>query len=44
MYQVTRWGVPVKSGKKSYMPQYTEERMSKQQLTDLRAFIEREAS
>lgn len=44
LYQVTRWGVPVKSGKKSYMPQYTEERMSKQQLADLRAFIEEEAS
>lgn len=44
LYQVTRWGVPVKSGKRSYMPQYTEERMSVQQLADLRAFIEREAS
>ncbi len=44
LYQVTRWGVPVKSGKRSYMPQYTEERMSKQQLADLRAFIEEEAS
>ena len=44
LYQVTRWGVPVKSGKRSYMPQYTEERMSKQQLADLRAFIEQEAS
>ncbi|MFT4534374.1 MAG: mono/diheme cytochrome c family protein [Saprospiraceae bacterium] len=44
LYQVTRWGVPVKSGKRSYMPQYTEERMSQQQLADLRAFIEEEAS
>lgn len=44
LYQVTRWGVPVKSGKRSYMPQYSEERMSKQQLADLRAFIEEEAS
>ncbi|MFT6335373.1 MAG: mono/diheme cytochrome c family protein [Saprospiraceae bacterium] len=44
LYQVTRWGVPVKSGKRSYMPQFTEERMSIQQLADLRAFIEEEAS
>ena len=44
LYQVTRWGVPVKSGKRSYMPQYTEERMSKQQLADLRAYIEDQAS
>ncbi len=44
LYQVTRWGVPVKSGKKSYMPQYTEERMSDQQLADLRAYIEQQAS
>lgn len=44
LYQVTRWGVPVKSGKRSYMPQYTEERMSKQQLADLRAYIEEQAS
>jgi len=40
LYQVTRWGVPVKSGKKSYMPQYTQERMNDQQLADLRAYIE----
>lgn len=44
LYQVTRWGVPVKSGKRSYMPQYTEERMSKQQLADLRAYIEQQAN
>jgi len=44
LYQVTRWGVPVKSGKKSYMPQYTQEKMSDQQLADLRAYIIQGAS
>lgn len=43
LYQVTRWGVPVKSGKRSYMPQYTKEKMSDQQLTDLRSYIEQQA-
>lgn len=43
IYQVTRWGVPTKSGKNSYMPQYTEERMSNQQLADLRAYIRERA-
>lgn len=40
IYQVIRWGVPSKSGKASYMPQYTEEKMSDQQLADLRSYIE----
>jgi mono/diheme cytochrome c family protein len=40
IYQVIRWGVPSKSGKASYMPQYTEEKMNDQQLTDLRSYIE----
>ena len=39
IYQVIRWGVPSKSGKPSYMPQYTAEKMSEQQLADLRAYI-----
>ena len=39
VYQVVRWGVPVKSGKKSYMPQYPLEKLSEQQLADLVAFI-----
>lgn len=43
IYQVTRWGVPTKSGKNSYMPQYTKERMSDQQLADLRAYIRERA-
>lgn len=40
IYQVTRWGTFSKFGKGSYMPRYTEEKMSKQQLADLRAYIE----
>ncbi len=43
IYQVIRWGVPTKSGKRSYMPQYTSERMSDQQLADLRAYISQRA-
>lgn len=43
IYQVVRWGVYSKSGKRSYMPQYTEERMSEQQLADLRSYIEMRA-
>jgi mono/diheme cytochrome c family protein len=40
IYQVIRWGVPTYMGKRSYMPQYTEEKMSEQQLADLAAFLE----
>jgi len=40
IYQVTRWGVPSKAGKKSYMPQYPVEKLSNQQLADLRAYID----
>jgi len=43
LYQVGRYGTPPKPGKKAYMPQYTEEKMSNQQMEDLRAYI-REAS
>lgn len=43
LYQVVRWGVPVKSGKASYMPQYPQEKMTDQQLADLRAYIESRA-
>ncbi len=39
IYQVSRWGVPTKSGKSSYMPQYPVEKMSNQQLEDLRSYI-----
>ncbi len=40
IYQVTRFGVFSKSGKRSYMPQYPLEKMSEQQLKDLESYIE----
>ncbi len=43
IYQVIRWGVPSKSGKRAYMPQYTQEKMSDQMVEDLRAYIEKRA-
>lgn len=43
LYQVTRYGVYSRSGKRSYMPQYPIEKMSDQQLMDLRAYIEQQA-
>ena len=43
LYQVTRWGVPSKSGKSSYMPQYPVEKMSDQQLTDLMSYIDQQS-
>ncbi len=43
LYQVVRWGVPTKSGKRSYMPQYPVEKMSNQQLSDLMSYIVQEA-
>lgn len=42
-YQVSRWGTSPTAGKKAYMPQYTKERMSVQQLEDLRAYIKQKA-
>ncbi len=39
IYQVIRWGVPTKSGKNSYMPQYTKEKLTNQMVEDLRAYI-----
>jgi len=39
IYQVSRYGTFSKYGKKSYMPRYPEERMSEQQLADLRAYL-----
>ncbi len=39
IYQVTRYGVQSVSGRRSYMPQYPIEKMSDQQLQDLRAYI-----
>jgi mono/diheme cytochrome c family protein len=43
LYQVARYGTSPLYGKKSYMPQYTQERLSDQQMEDLRAYIELEA-
>ena len=39
LYQVARYGTVPLFGKKSYMPQYTQEKMSDQQMEDLRAYI-----
>jgi mono/diheme cytochrome c family protein len=43
IYQVVRYGVYSKAGKRSYMPQYPMEKMSDQQLEDLRSYIEMRA-
>ncbi|NNF33163.1 MAG: cytochrome c [Saprospiraceae bacterium] len=43
IYQVIRWGVPTKSGKSSYMPQYTNEKLTDAMVEDLRAYIEQQA-
>jgi mono/diheme cytochrome c family protein len=43
VYQVTRYGTPPIPGKKAYMPNYTEEKMTDQQTEDLRAYIEQQA-
>lgn len=44
VYQVARFGTPVMNGKKAYMPQYTSERMSDQQLEDLRAYVKQRSN
>jgi mono/diheme cytochrome c family protein len=41
IYQVARYGTYALYGKRSYMPNYTKERMSEQQLADLRAYLSR---
>ncbi|WP_020535494.1 hypothetical protein [Lewinella cohaerens] len=38
-YQVLRYGTSPSPGKRAYMPHYTQERMSNQQVEDLRAFV-----
>lgn len=43
IYQVIRWGTSPIPGKKSYMPNYTLEKLSHQQVEDLRAYIEEQA-
>lgn len=39
MYQVVRYGTSPIPGKRAYMPHYTAERMSNQQVEDLQAYI-----
>ncbi|MEM9918395.1 MAG: cytochrome c [Bacteroidota bacterium] len=43
IYQVIRYGQQPLYGKRSYMPQYTQEKMTDQQLEDLRSYIELKA-
>jgi len=43
IYQVGRYGTPPMPGKKAYMPQYTQEKMSDQQMEDLRAYLRQES-
>jgi mono/diheme cytochrome c family protein len=43
IYQVIRWGTSPIPGKRAYMPNYTLEKLSHQQVEDLRAYIELEA-
>lgn len=38
-YQVIRYGAPSHPGKSAYMPQFTSEKMSDQQVEDLRAYL-----
>jgi len=40
IYQVIRWGTSPIPGKRAYMPNYTLEKLSHQQVEDLRAYIE----
>lgn len=44
IYQVGRYGTSPMPGKRTYMPNYTAEKMSNQQMEDLRAYIEQEAA
>lgn len=44
IYQIVRKGTYAEHGKLRYMPLYPKERMSNQQLEDLRAYIEQEAN
>lgn len=40
IYQVIRWGTSPMPGKRTYMPNYTQEKLSDQMVEDLRAYIE----
>jgi mono/diheme cytochrome c family protein len=39
LYQIIRWGTYKKEGRKQYMPHYTKEKMSNEQIEDLVAYI-----
>lgn len=39
IYQVSRYGAPSHPGKRAYMPQFTAEKMSDQQIEDLLAYL-----
>ncbi len=43
IYEIVRHGTYAESGHKEYMPHYTLEKMSHQQVEDLRAYIEQQA-
>ncbi len=43
IYQVSRYGAPSYPGKRAYMPQYPVEKLTNQQMEDLRAYIEKMA-
>ncbi|MEL6986222.1 MAG: c-type cytochrome [Bacteroidota bacterium] len=43
IYQVARYGTSPKNFKRAYMPQYSKEKMTEEQLEDLRAYIEMRA-
>lgn len=43
IYQVTRYGAPSYPGKRAYMPQYSLEKMTDQQLEDLRSYVDKMA-
>ena len=43
LYQVARYGTSPLNGKRTYMPNYTSEKLSNQQIEDLRAYIEQRA-
>jgi mono/diheme cytochrome c family protein len=44
IYQAVRYGIYSTSGRRSYMPQYPLEKMSEEQLLDLRGYIDYKAS
>ncbi len=43
VYQVARYGTSPLPGKRAYMPQYTKEKMSDQQMEDLKAYVKQQA-